>query len=89
MNTEDALKYAPNVMVRKPFTGDCNSVFAGRDFNELQSARGLVYADGLLLSNLLAAHDARWVASLTRASRSASHDGACERLCRRLSPSLH
>ena len=53
VNTEDALKYAPNVMVRKRFTGDRNSVFAGRDFNELQSARGLVYADGLLLSNLL------------------------------------
>jgi iron complex outermembrane receptor protein len=41
-NTEDALKYAPNLMVRKRFIGDRNSVFAGRDFNELQSARGLV-----------------------------------------------
>jgi iron complex outermembrane receptor protein len=51
--TEDALKYAPNLMVRKRFTGDRNTVFAGRDFNELQSARGLVYADGVLLSNLL------------------------------------
>src|ERR1700741_4568973 len=40
-------------MVRKRFTGDRNTVFAGRDFNELQSARGLVYADGVLLSNLL------------------------------------
>jgi len=63
VNTEDALKYAPNVMVRKRFTGDRNSVFAGRDFNELQSARGLVYADGLLLSNLLGssyAYPPRW-----------------------------
>lgn len=51
--TEDVVKYQPNLMVRKRFIGDRNSVFAGRDFNELQSARGLVYADGLLLSNLL------------------------------------
>ncbi|KVE24377.1 TonB-dependent receptor [Burkholderia singularis] len=53
VTTEDALKYAPNLMVRRRYIGDRNSVFAGRDFNELQSARGLVYADGLLLSNLL------------------------------------
>ncbi|HLX03297.1 MAG TPA: TonB-dependent receptor [Trinickia sp.] len=53
VTTEDALKYAPSLMVRKRFTGDRNAPFAGRDFNELQSARGLVYADGLLLSNLL------------------------------------
>ncbi|KVE62826.1 TonB-dependent receptor [Burkholderia vietnamiensis] len=62
-STEDALKYAPNLMVRKRYIGDRNSVFAGRDFNELQSARGLVYADGLLLSNLLGssyAYPPRW-----------------------------
>ncbi|AGR72998.1 TonB-dependent receptor [Burkholderia pseudomallei] len=53
VTTEDALKYAPNLMVRRRYIGDRNSVFAGRDFNELQSARGLVYADGILLSNLL------------------------------------
>jgi hypothetical protein len=50
-------------MVRKRYIGDRNSVFAGRDFNELQSARGLVYADGLLLSNLLGssyAYPPRW-----------------------------
>ncbi|KVX10069.1 TonB-dependent receptor [Burkholderia ubonensis] len=63
VNTEDALKYAPNLMVRKRYIGDRNAVFAGRDFNELQSARGLVYADGLLLSNLLGssyAYPPRW-----------------------------
>ncbi|HDR9472391.1 TonB-dependent receptor [Burkholderia multivorans] len=63
VTTEDALKYAPNLMVRKRYIGDRNSVFAGRDFNELQSARGLVYADGLLLSNLLGssyAYPPRW-----------------------------
>lgn len=63
VNTEDALKYAPNLMVRKRYIGDRNAVFAGRDFNELQSARGLVYADGVLLSNLLGssyAYPPRW-----------------------------
>ncbi|MCA3847773.1 MAG: TonB-dependent receptor plug domain-containing protein, partial [Burkholderia sp.] len=63
VTTEDALKYAPNLMVRKRYIGDRNSVFAGRDFNELQSARGLVYADGVLLSNLLGssyAYPPRW-----------------------------
>ncbi|KPJ36104.1 TonB-dependent receptor [Burkholderia multivorans] len=63
VTTEDALKYEPNLMVRKRYIGDRNSVFAGRDFNELQSARGLVYADGLLLSNLLGssyAYPPRW-----------------------------
>ncbi|MBR8057072.1 TonB-dependent receptor [Burkholderia dolosa] len=63
VTTEDALRYAPNLMVRKRYIGDRNSVFAGRDFNELQSARGLVYADGVLLSNLLGssyAYPPRW-----------------------------
>jgi iron complex outermembrane receptor protein len=63
VSTEDALKYAPNLIVRKRFIGDRNAPFAGRDFNELQSARGLVYADGLLLSNLLGssyAYPPRW-----------------------------
>lgn len=53
VTTEDALKYQPNVMVRRRFIGDRNAIFAGRDFNEIQSARGLLYADGILLSNLL------------------------------------
>ncbi|MEV8472770.1 TonB-dependent receptor [Ralstonia sp. UNC404CL21Col] len=53
VTTEDAVKYQPNVMVRRRFIGDRNSIFAGRDFNEIQSARGLLYADGILLSNLL------------------------------------
>lgn len=53
VTAEDALKYQPNVMVRRRFIGDRNAIFAGRDFNEIQSARGLLYADGILLSNLL------------------------------------
>lgn len=49
----DALKYAPNMMVRKRYIGDPNAVISGRNAGTLQSARGLVYADGLLLSNLM------------------------------------
>ena len=53
VNTEDVLKYLPNLAVRKRFVGDLNSIIAVRGTSNVQSARGLVYADGLLLSNLL------------------------------------
>ncbi|ADG18335.1 TonB-dependent receptor [Paraburkholderia atlantica] len=53
VNTEDVLKYLPNLAVRKRFIGDLNSIIAVRGTSNTQSARGLVYADGLLLSNLL------------------------------------
>ena len=53
VNTEDVLKYMPNLAVRKRFIGDVNSLIAVRGTSNSQSARGLVYADGLLLSNLL------------------------------------
>jgi len=53
VNTEDTLKYLPNLAVRKRFIGDQNSTIAVRGTNNVQSARGLLYADGLLLSNLL------------------------------------
>ncbi|CAB3774424.1 TonB-dependent receptor [Paraburkholderia humisilvae] len=53
VNTEDVLKYLPNLAVRKRFIGDPNSIIAVRGTSNVQSARGLVYADGLLLSNLL------------------------------------
>ncbi|HEV3428824.1 MAG TPA: TonB-dependent receptor [Paraburkholderia sp.] len=53
VNTEDVLKYLPNLAVRKRFVGDLNSIIAVRGTSNTQSARGLVYSDGLLLSNLL------------------------------------
>jgi len=53
VNTEDALKYLPNLAVRKRYIGDENATIAVRGTNNIQSARGLVYADGLLVSNLL------------------------------------
>lgn len=52
-SSEDALKYAPNLHVRKRFAGDNNSVVSVRSTSTRQSARTLVYADGQLLSNLL------------------------------------
>lgn len=53
VNSEDALKYAPNLAVRRRFVGDNNSIVSVRSTSSRQSARTLVYADGLLLSNLL------------------------------------
>jgi len=53
VNSEDVLQYMPNLAVRKRFIGDLNSIIAVRGTSNSQSARGLVYADGMLLSNLL------------------------------------
>ncbi len=53
VNAEDALKHMPNLAVRKRYIGDPNSIIAVRGTSNTQSARGLVYVDGLLLSNLL------------------------------------
>ena len=53
VNCEDVLQYMPNLAVRKRFIGDLNSIIAVRGTSNSQSARGLVYADGMLLSNLL------------------------------------
>lgn len=52
-SSADALKYVPNMMVRARYIGDPNAVISGRNAGTLQSARSLVYADGLLLSNLM------------------------------------
>lgn len=49
----DALRFAPNVQVRARYIGDPNAVISGRNAGTLQSARSLVYSDGLLLSNLM------------------------------------
>ena len=53
IDPEDALKYAPNLHVRKRGIGDNNATVSVRSTSTRQSARTLVYADGLLLSNLL------------------------------------
>ncbi|SEW28741.1 TonB-dependent receptor [Luteibacter sp. 329MFSha] len=63
VNVEDALKYLPSFGIRKRFIGDENATFSVRGTSNQQSARGLVYLDGLLLSNLLGnnwANPPRW-----------------------------
>jgi len=51
---EDALKYFPSLLVRKRYVGDYDhAVLATRASGTNNSARSLIYADGILLSNLL------------------------------------
>jgi iron complex outermembrane receptor protein len=53
-DAEDALKYFPSLVVRKRYIGDYDhAVLASRASGTNNSARSLVYADGILLSNLL------------------------------------
>ncbi len=61
VNPEDALRYLPNITIRKRYIGDRNALIGGRSFSTLQAARGLVLVDGYLLSNFLGRFDApRW-----------------------------
>lgn len=51
---EDALKYLPSLIVRKRYIGDYDhAVLGSRASGTGNSARSLVYVDGILLSNLL------------------------------------
>lgn len=53
-DAEDALKYLPSLSVRKRYIGDYDhAVLGSRASGTGNSARSLVYADGVLLSNLL------------------------------------
>lgn len=53
-DSEDALKYFPSLLVRKRYIGDYDhAVLGSRASGTNNSARSLVYADGILLSNLL------------------------------------
>jgi iron complex outermembrane recepter protein len=60
----DALKYFPSLLVRKRYVGDFDhAVLATRASGTGNSARSLVFADGILLSNLLGNSNAftpRW-----------------------------
>ncbi len=54
IDAPDALKYFPSLNVRKRYTGDFDhAVLASRASGSGNSARSLVYADGIPLSNLL------------------------------------
>ena len=53
-DVEDALKYFPSLVVRKRYIGDYDhAVLATRASGTNNSARSVVYADGILISNLL------------------------------------
>jgi iron complex outermembrane receptor protein len=53
MNTEDAVKYLPSLLVRKRYIGDTNAPLATRTTGINASARTLIFSDGLLLSTLV------------------------------------
>ncbi len=53
-DASDALRYLPSLLVRKRYAGDFNhAILSSRASGTGNSARSLVYADGILLSNLL------------------------------------
>jgi len=63
MTTAETFKYLPSVLVRERFIGDRNATVEGRVNNPQDSARTMVYADGVLLSNYLGnsfAYPPRW-----------------------------
>ncbi|MDP2809532.1 MAG: Plug domain-containing protein, partial [Rhodocyclaceae bacterium] len=63
INTEDALKYLPSIQIRKRYIGDRNAIVSSRNSGTIESARSLVYADNVLVSNLLGnsfAYAPRW-----------------------------
>jgi iron complex outermembrane receptor protein len=53
MSAEDVIKYMPSITVRKRYAGDTNAPVAWRTSGTGMSARGLIYADGIMLSSLL------------------------------------
>ncbi len=53
INTEDAVKYLPGILVRKRHVGDTQAPITTRTSGVGSSARGLIYADGVLLSALI------------------------------------
>lgn len=64
-DAEDGIKYLPSLLVRKRYAGDYNhAVLSTRASGTGNSARSMVYADGILLSNYLgngAAFAPRWM----------------------------
>ena len=54
IDTQDAVKYLPSVFIRKRNNGDTQATIGTRVWGVGSSARTLVYADGVLLSALIA-----------------------------------
>ncbi len=53
VNAEDALRYLPDILVRKRHPGDVQDPISTRTSGVGASARSLIYADGVLLSALI------------------------------------
>jgi len=57
------LKYLPSIQVRERSIGDRNGIISSRTIGSVSSAQSMLYADGVLLSNLLGnsfAYPPRW-----------------------------
>ena len=54
IDTQDAVKYLPSVFIRKRNNGDTQAVMGTRTWGVGSSARSLIFADGVLLSALIA-----------------------------------
>jgi len=48
-----ALRYLPSIQVRERSIGDRNGIISSRTIGSISSAQSMLYADGVLLSNLL------------------------------------
>lgn len=55
VNTEDIVRYAPNIIVRKRYAGDANATLSIRNMHTQQTPRALVTVDGFVISNFLGA----------------------------------
>lgn len=58
--TEDLVKFEPSLVVRRRFIGDANGTLGIRGSNMFQTARSMVFADGVPLHYLL---ESRWSGS--------------------------
>lgn len=57
VTTEDLVKYEPSLVIRRRFIGDSNGTLGVRGSNMFQTARSMVFADGVPLHYLL---QSRW-----------------------------
>lgn len=53
LTSAQAFKYLPSLLIRERYIGDRNAIVSGRTTGTIESAKTLVYADNILLSNLL------------------------------------
>ena len=63
MTSAESIQNLPSTLVRERFIGDRNATIEGRINNPQDSARTMLYADGVLLSNYLGnsyAYPPRW-----------------------------